>query len=182
MLKLKKGLSERLPPLILYLEDIDRIYHLFEEVNPDIKISTAEYAFENLQELKEFGIEKTNYLTMSTTEPGISLKLEPYLSTLQCDDEATAKIAVIERIKYVLLRRKRYLTRLLKSGVLAGIVIGFSAWYLIPGFASNDFRKIAIGSTTFIVGLLWAWWAIVKSHMVYPTIYLTPRGVRTRKQ
>ena len=175
MLKLKKGLNERLPPLILYLEDIDRIYHLFEEISPDIRISTADYAFDNLQELKDFGIEKTNYLSMHTTEPSISLKLEPYSSTLQCDDGTAVQKATIERIRYILLRRKRYLTRFLKSGVLAGIVIGLSAWYLIPGFAGHDFGKIAIGFTTLLVGLIWSWWAIVKSHMVYPTIYLTPK-------
>jgi hypothetical protein len=177
MLKLKKGTSERLPPLILYLEDIDRIYHLFEEVNPDIKISTADYAFDNLQEMKESGIEKTNYFSMHTTEPGISLKLEPYSSTLQCDDDVASK-ATIERIRFILLRRKRYLTRFLKSGVLAGIVIGFSSWYLLPGLANRDISKIAIGLITLIVGLLWSWWAIVKSHMVYPTIYLTARKKR----
>jgi hypothetical protein len=174
MLKLKKGLSERLPPLILYFEDIDRIYHLFEEVNPDIKISTADYAFDNLQELKESGIEKTNYFSMHTTEPSISLKLEPYSSTLEWDEDAAKSKATIERIRFIVVRRKRYLTRLLKSGVLAGIVIGFSSWYLIPGLASRDTGKIAIGFITLVVGLLWSWWAIVKSHMVYPTIYLTP--------
>lgn len=176
MLKLKKGRSERLPPLILYIDDIDRIYHLFEEVNPEIRISTADYAFDNLEELKASGIEKTNYLSMHTTDPSISLKLEPYSSTLQCDDSVAIQRATIDKIRHILFRRKRYLTRILRSGVLAGIVIGFSSWYLIPGIPGHDVRKILLGGITLVLGLVWAWWAIEKSHMVYPTIYLSPRN------
>jgi len=175
MLKLKKALSERLPPLILYIEDIDSIYQLFAEVNPDVRISTADYAFDNLEELKESGVEKTHYLSMEISEPNISLKLEPYLATLQCDDDTAIQRGTIEKIKNVLLRRKRNLTKFLQSGVLAGVCVGFSAWYLIPGLADHDARKMGIGLTTFVVGLVWSWWAIVRSHTVYPTIYISPR-------
>lgn len=180
MLKLKKALSERLPPLILYIEDVDSIYQIFSEVNPDVRISTADYAFENLEELKESGLEKTHYLSIEITEPNISLKLEPYLATLQCDDDTAVQRGTIEKIKSVLLHRKRNLTKFLQSGVLAGVCVGFSAWYLIPGLADHDVRKITIGLTTFLVGLVWSWWAIVRSHTVYPTIYISQRRTPPR--
>src|SRR5258708_4885041 len=163
MQKLKKATSERIPPVILYLEDIEAIYKLMEEVNPIVKISTADYAFDNLDEMKEAGIDRTNYLSIYTNDPSILLKLEPHASVLESDDDAAIQKGTIEKIKQILAIRKTYLTRFLQSGTLAGMFIGSSFWYLFPGWSNHDFRKVTIGITTLVVGLLWSWWALTKS-------------------
>ena len=172
MLKLKKGLSERLPPLVLQFEDVEKIYEILAALNPDVHISTADYAFENLDELDEAGIDKTNYLTMHITDPSISLKLEPYAAALNSDDNSDVPKEAIEKIRKILLRRTQYISRFLQSGPLAGFWIGFSLYYLIPGFTKNDMSMIEIGSGILLLGLIWSWWALIKSHTVYPTIYL----------
>ena len=175
MLKLKKSFSERLPPLILQYEDVEKIYNILQEINPDVHISTADYAFENLEELKQAGIDKTNYLTMHITEPNISLKLEPYAAALNTDDNSEVPEEAIEKIRKILLHRTQYVSRFLQSGPLAGFWIGFSCYYLIPGFTANDAKLIAIGAGILTLGVLWSWWALIKSHTVYPTIYLSSK-------
>jgi len=175
MLKLKRALSERLPPLILYMEDVEKIYHILAKLNPNVKISTADYAFDNLEELKQAGIERTNYLFMHITEPSISLKLEPYTAALLRDEDTHDQKGAVENIRQVLFSRRQYLALFLQSGVLAGVFIGFSAWYLFPGVSRHDVGQITIGLTTLIVGLVWSWWAIIRSHTVYPTIYLSKK-------
>ena len=149
-----------------------------EEVNPIVKISTADYAFDNLDEMKEAGIERTNYLSIYTNDPSILLKLEPHASVLESDDDAAIQKGTTEKIKTVLAARKTYLTRFLQSGTVAGIFIGSSFWYLFPGWSNHDFRKVTIGLTALIVGLLWSWWAMTKSRTVYPTIHLSPKRAR----
>jgi hypothetical protein len=173
MLKLKKSLSERLPPLVLQFEDVEKIYHILAEIKPDVRISTADYAFDNLDELKQAGIEKTHYLTMYITDPNVTLKLEPYSAALNSDDHSETPKDAIEKIKKILLNRTQYVSRFLQSGPLAGFWIGFSCYYLIPGITGNETKLIGIGAGILVLGLLWSWWALVKSHAVYPTIYLS---------
>jgi hypothetical protein len=175
MLKLKKSSSERLPPLVLHFEDVENIYRILEEINPDVRISTADYAFDNLEELKQAGIDKTNYLTMHINDPGISIKLEPYSASLQGDEQSQDAKEAIDKIRKILLRRTQYISRFLQSGLLAGFWIGFSCYYLIPGITRNDATKIEIGAGILLLGLIWSWWALIKSHTVYPTIYLSTK-------
>lgn len=175
MLKLKKPLSERLPPLILYMEDVEAIYEILARLNPTVMISTADYAFDNLGELREAGLDRTNYLSIYISNPDISLKLEPFFAALQSDDNTAASREAVESIKSVLLSRTQYLARFLQSGPIAGAFAAFSFWQLIPGFSKADVGKIMIGLIMLVVGLIWSWWAIARSHSVYPTVYLSDR-------
>lgn len=78
MEKIKEPISKQLPPLVLYLDDIQELYEFLKETTKEpVVIETCGYRFISLDELSKFEKEKTNSFTIYYEEPYLKYD-EPY--------------------------------------------------------------------------------------------------------
>ena len=52
MKKRSQSYSAKLKPVVLYFDDLEKIVEILKEISNDVEISTKEYQFENIEEVK----------------------------------------------------------------------------------------------------------------------------------
>jgi len=158
MQKLTKSLSEHLPPVKLFLDDLEQIVEILQEVSKKVKISTNDYAFEDLKELVNKKYESINKLHISISDPYVSLDLESYGISLYIEKDEPISRGLFEKIKQILIQRKRPFGWLLTNWYLAGIFAGISIPLLIIGIEKNISSFIILGIIPF--GCIAAIWTV----------------------
>lgn len=148
MEKIIKSRWEDLPPVKLYLDDIEKIVEILREVSTTIKIETDEYSIEDVKELASLDKERVTELNIQSAEPYLNLRIGPQKSWLNIAKDEPSSRGTFEKIKEVLfLRRRKAL------GFLDKWSITFPLTWLL-GFATVEFMIKAIrgGGTLFIIG------------------------------
>lgn len=97
--------SIKLPPLRLYLDDIDEINSILETDYKDYNIETTEYELESLHEVKDLKEDKIDSLTFKSLKPYISLKFAYNGTTLVCEEDDTKSVGILSKIKAILDKR-----------------------------------------------------------------------------
>jgi hypothetical protein len=130
----------RLPPVRLFLEDVERIACSFAEVSEKVELRTAEFSFESVSEFRQLDAERIHELHVQAREPHISLDLSPDGAFLFISQDTPESRGVYEKAREVLLSCKQPLGAVTGSvfgSATAGIVLGFGLalgiWALTKG-------------------------------------------------
>jgi hypothetical protein len=178
MKKRNQSYSEKLKPVVLYFDDLERIIEILNEISDDVKISTKEYQFENIEEVKKIEGETINSLSFDTHRPGLSLTLEPGGIFLHVFSETPALRGIFEILKQLLHNRRRKFAWLYNdlSMVFGGVLIGGSTWFLFPGISKKNPYLISAGCACIILGVIYWWWSWQVYFRRYSTIFLKRRA------
>lgn len=98
--------GECLPPVFLYLDDIEQIVDVFKEVATSVNISTGENELESLSEIDQLGKKTLHSFYLSIREPYISLDMQPYRIWLHIHKDDPLSRGVFEKIKKILYSRQ----------------------------------------------------------------------------
>lgn len=122
MKKLTRGLHWSGPPVLLYQEDVKSIYDLLARVFPAdrIYISAGDYVLDSPDELLQLEDSPLRRLQMSVYIQGLfSVSIEGSNTSLYCENDAPALRGTLDKIRELLLKRRR---------PLAAFVLQY--WYL----------------------------------------------------
>lgn len=114
MKKLKHGYIEDFKPVVLYLDDLEKIVEILKELSDRIRIFTDEYELDSLDELQKIGQETLNTLIIEVggskvSFPDISLNFKPDGISFRVDEDTASTTGVLEKTKEFLNGHKRKL-------------------------------------------------------------------------
>lgn len=139
----------------LYIDDLEQIVEVLQELVTDIEISTDEYTLTDIGELSKSNKEYFTFLKLATRDPYISTDLKPDGIWLYIAKDDTVSRGAFEKIKQILVKRKRPFAWLLHNSVIPGLFIGLAlGWGLVQG--SFVGRLLAISAL--ILGVSWFWY------------------------
>lgn len=150
MKKISPQYSESLPPVKLFLDDVEKILETFRELGEEIIIQTAEYEIENLEELTKLHRDQITDIKILHRKPFVSLSLNNSGIHLYIEKDTPELRGVFAKIKDVLLCRKRYLAFNESDILLVTTPIIFLAGMNIY---ENDWSKKILGIGLLIVGV-----------------------------
>ncbi len=101
-----KSLYEKLPPIRLFLDDLDKIVEIFKEVSDNINIETKDYYFDNVKEIKNINAEYITDLEIKSREPYISLEFNSNGSTIYAAEDTLITRGALDKIKTILRPRQ----------------------------------------------------------------------------
>jgi hypothetical protein len=107
MKKLVGSYAVKLPPLRLFIDDIEEIARVLSEASENIQIRSDNYELDNASDLFNLDVDTINNLELSSNNPYISAKFlrggaRLYIST----DDAYSR-GILEKIKQICLKRRR---------------------------------------------------------------------------
>lgn len=109
MEKIPHSYSEKLKPVVLYLDDIQIIVDVFKEASENIEIVSSNYKFNDVDELKELKREYINELTIHVNSPHISFDIRNSDGMLYSSSGGVTERGVIQTIKtYIKLSNKHF--------------------------------------------------------------------------
>lgn len=158
MQKLTKSHGELLKPVKLYLNDLERIVELLQEVATDVDISTDEYTLTDLNQLSELKKEHLTFLELEVSDPYISFNLEPHQVWLFIGRDDMVSRGTFEKIKQVLVQRKRPLAWLLHSSVTSGLFTGLALGVLVTGVSIGNSIIAVLSTLALFLGVWWMWY------------------------
>lgn len=148
MEKITKSRFESLPPIKLYLDDIEKIVDILRELSSEIKIETEEYALKDVNEFASLNKEKLAELRIRSLEPHLSLDLGPRHVWLDIAEDIPSSRGTFEKIKEVLLSRRRKFAGFagnLEGGLIVSLILGFAT-------ISMGLKAIEGGGALFSIG------------------------------
>lgn len=99
MEKITKSYSEKLKPVVLYLDDIQKIVDVFKEASENIEIVSSNYKFNDVDELKELKKEYINELKIHVNSPYISFDIRKSYVELYSSSSGVTEMGVIQGVK-----------------------------------------------------------------------------------
>ena len=137
MRKLKKSITRELPPVKLYLDDLESICDILKQKAKGIDITTEDYKVEDVKQLKSLETKKIHYLSIKCSDPYITMEFYPSSASIYYAEDSTYNRGILSEIEDVLSKRKVFLGRFLASNwaaCLNGALIGgsFSAMIGMP--------------------------------------------------
>lgn len=133
MKKVNKPISKQMPPVRLYLDDIESIYQAFKKTNKEIEIRTENYQVDDIKQLKEIGINKIYDLTMYARFSGDRVLFKPSYTEVYFLYDTLENRGICSEIIEILENRKVKLGRFLSSiwafylNLLLAAILCFSA-------------------------------------------------------
>lgn len=121
MKKINKSFSIKLPPIRLYLDDLAQIADILGPSSSPVLISTSDYEFANVSELKSLKVDQINTLKISIREPHIWVSLEPSEARLYAANDDAMSRGLLEQVKQVFMARKRPFHRLRRTVFCLGL-------------------------------------------------------------
>ena len=191
MEKIFKHHGERLPPVRLYLDDIKKIIGILSEVSENIDLEADEYKYESLTELTTQNLYQINSLTISSSDPYVSLHFAPDSVWLFITKDTAELRGIFEKIKKFLRSKRRKLYFMHKNPFLTSAIIGTFSGLSLPLFPIFIRNLITTGATAriiLILSLATIWlifiiivfsWFFYLQYKRYSTIILMPRTEQT---
>jgi hypothetical protein len=144
-----KSYYEYLPPVRLTLYDIEEIVEILKEISHKIEIETGDHVYNSTKDLENL---TNNYLTdlkIRSSDPSISLDLEPFRVFLWISEDTILSRGAYEKIKEVLHKKRpnAVFCHLIKgslSSILSGIILGSSILLLLIAIKKSDYKLIII--------------------------------------
>jgi hypothetical protein len=177
MKKLASTVIKKLPPLKLYLDDLERIVELMNSIDCKITILTDEYELENLAELGQLKKKVLHELQINATTPNfhsIALSLTQNSADLSIGGTDKAEMrGVFEQLLSYLQGRKTHLMTLLKTIISCLVPFGI----VFIAFLTHNSKlafvpPLALIILTGIVTPIWALYSFVGNNY-YSTIFLS---------
>lgn len=162
----KESLSEFLPPVRLYREDVEELHHAFSQVADKVVASDGRYLYDTLDELFKEASPDLKTFTMGTDAPRISFSIDngrrPSLWAVTSD---AVSRGVAHRVREIAMRRRLPFRAWLRSSVAAPIVVftvAILAWVasaVLVEVADGVVIRIVAGVVTLVTGVA-LWWTI----------------------
>lgn len=156
MKKLIKSYSVYLKPVILYIDDLDKILEYFKEVSDTIIIQTNEYELTDIEEIKNINNDKLKYLYISTSNQGISLNIDNNVSIYISEDTPILRGA-LEKIKQYLSKRQRKLMFILDNVVVYNLFVILTIYVVSTNFKKGNIYLGVFGICCLIIEIIWVW-------------------------
>jgi hypothetical protein len=160
MQKLMHSRIELLRPVTLYLEDIEQIVEILQQVSGKVELHTEEYVLEDLEQLAELKSESINEFHIMIRDPFISLELMPYRIDLYIEKDEPMSRGLFEQIKQILASRRRPYAWLIQAPFFTGLLSGLGIIALVfsmIGFVKGAWFSSILGTVFAGFTLLWAW-------------------------
>jgi hypothetical protein len=171
-----KPLYERIPPVKLFLDDVERIAELMGEVSSRVELETEDYVLKEPSQLADLSCSSIHHLVINGREPYVSLSLEPNSAWLYAESDTASSRGVFEKVKTALLARRRRLSRLTLNYSAVGMSIGFAFCGLASGIITRQWPLLLLGFVLACVAGPWRWWSYGLGFRRYSTIVLRRRG------
>ncbi len=182
MEKIKNPIHKKLPPLVLYLDDIQELCEFLKVIaKRPVIIETCNYKLNTLEELSKLKEEKTNSITFKCDEPFFSIELHKsggfiFISKTKIEDvEAEGIVASIEKI--LLPHRKSFVFSTVSNSYLGSLLLGASTTQLVIGKIgkSNNLILYLFALALFIISVFWTILGFRLSIKRYNTVFLKLR-------
>jgi len=112
MKELKKSIAKEFPPLKLYLDDVHKIYNIFEKsCSEKITVTTEDFEVQDITRFKDLGPKDIHTLKFNGGQPYISLDLGPNQARLWISEDSTLNRGIASEIEEVLGRCYRRIAR-----------------------------------------------------------------------
>jgi len=178
MKKLKKWIIKELPPVKLYLDDLDSIYEILRQKVKNIDIKTEDYVVEDVKQLKNLGTEKLHHLSIECSDPNIDIQFYPGWVKIQFYEDSTYNRGILSEIEDIINKRRVLLGSFLTSnwafflngGLFSGSLIGL--WEMPQTYMWLFLALLLIS----ILSLIFLWKFRITS---YSTIMLLERKEET---
>jgi len=172
MKRVKSTYVESLGPVKLFLNDVEEIVSILREVSATVDIRTDEYSMESVEELKKLDVDCIHELTIQCREPYVSLELDRYRIWLYIAEDTPVSRGLFEKVKEVLVRRRRRLARILRNPSLIWVPLGLLIYPIVIGLRLSNWSLLALGLFLLISICIWGRWAWVARFERYSTIVL----------
>jgi hypothetical protein len=172
MKRKRKPVSESLNPVILYYDDIEALFYIFQELSSNVELSTDEYDLASLADLLALEKDVMHSLVIKVKQPFTYLELSPKSIRLYTDEDTIAQRGIIEKLKQYLNKRQRKLCWLIGNANLSLFVCLLSLVAAIVALVSGNLIAISLIVPAAILCTLWARWAWIIEWRKWTVIYL----------
>ena len=180
MKRKEKPSSVEIPPVRLFLEDLEEIEEVYKKYCKELKIETEDFEFDSVEELKNIGKDKLNSLSFNSHDPYISVNFSPSNARIYSSEPDPKSVGIVAILKNILDKRLTPLRHLISKWVLIilNILLFISVMaFLILKDLNENMNIIAIIPLSFfifwILWMMWGWRFDIKKHSV---IYLKNRS------
>ena len=185
MKKLEESLSESLPPVKFFREDLEELYGLFKEVSEKVEIKGDGYEFDDLDDLFSYRKAEINKLEFKIRSPYVSIRFSSISVWLYSDDNTNLQYGLYEKIKKFVKKRTN-MPFLLVSGY-AGLIIGgilanigvYILPYHLSSFNPNDSQSLIKGFLLIFLGFVWFVYSYRNTFYKHSQIYLIYKNNNT---
>jgi hypothetical protein len=107
MKKLVGSYSISLPPLKLFVDDIDEIIHIISEISENIQIRSENYELDNASDLLNLDVDTINHLEVESNNPYISAEFSRSGARLYISTDDASSRGILEKIRQICFKRRR---------------------------------------------------------------------------
>lgn len=170
MEKKTKSISKSLPPVKLFLKDINKIYEIFNTLNHSVQLETEDHILESIEELSNIDEEKINNISYKISEPYISLQMSKLSIFLYASSDDYTSKGIFNELKNYLFSKRRKLHNIIESPFIAGF---FNGSFL----AANLFYIISVplgllATIALLLSIFYLKWVINQNTNWHTIIYL----------
>ena len=158
MRKRSKTHSEKVPPVKLYLDDIEKIVEIIAEVSDQVLLITDEYEFVDASDLASLERGSINALEITCSDPYLQFELAPGWIRLYIGSDTPESRGTLEKVKAILLTRRRRLGWLRDQYWLAPWFWLAPLALLLQGIESRAWLPIVAGIGGTCLFAVWLWW------------------------
>ena len=154
MEKIKDSISKVLPPLRLYLDEVQELYDFVASVAENVTLEAEDYRLNSPEELKNLCVSNIHNLVIGAQRPYIKVELGHFFARIYLGSGDVKAVGIASTLESILLkgRAKVYFA---PSGIVAGILVGssFSIGYTAKNVALTGIC-IAFAVAYFIILLI----------------------------
>ncbi|MBE9197614.1 MULTISPECIES: hypothetical protein [unclassified Nodularia (in: cyanobacteria)] len=181
MKKLPKYVYTSLPPVKLFLEDIEKLDAIYQTYCQCYIICTEDYELDSLEELKQLGQSEFYQIRFQSKQPQVSLKMSDYETTIFALEDDIESIGIVTKLKEILetrcIKSKSHKTlwlflRLLKS--FLPMFIFLIGYFLLEKniINVNDVIQVTIVYVVIISSLIIFIFHLITEDKKYPVVYM----------
>ena len=169
--ELKKSLAKSLPPLTIYLSDIEEMYSILNEKCDEVTMEYDKYEIQSINDIASIDLPHTNHFIIRGVRPFVSLECEKNSAYLYASENTAIYLELFHKIEDIVRKRKNLLRKGLQNSILSGSFFGLSFSHLILIY---NYPKFSIGITLFILhitmAILWSFFGFIDHFQNYSII------------
>src|SRR2546425_5408933 len=107
MKKRRQFRSQTISGVRFYIDDVERVFEVLKESGKPVRVTTPEYEFDSVDDLKSYGQPSLPSLTIQTEWPGVSLDLkEKCKATLLSFDDSLEARGLLDTLREIVGQRR----------------------------------------------------------------------------
>jgi hypothetical protein len=103
----KTPISRPLPPLKIYIDDVERVVEILREHCQSVEVATEDYELDGVDELEGLEEERIDALEIQAFDPQIKVTLDPAGAVVYADDPSPKNKGIVGDIVELLRQRRR---------------------------------------------------------------------------